>query len=320
MAVVVKNTFLDVSGHKFLHFDEPCASTRRYNSVPREFKPAVWSDMQRFRTTLPDISPASSDITSPASSDRFPEDASRIEEINGSKCEMELCGDCGDCDGKTPMSTSSTPPLIRRRWNRAFTLPVTVACTQAAVTNNFEQKDDLSLASFLQSPTAEADMAAGVPTFMVEDNSHQQSRIATTADGIVEHVCSALASCNQIMSSEVRKDLPGRYPLLVWAEMQKGQLAAHDVMHLVRRTLAEVTSSFQHVSVMSSRLQKEENGYSLRVSIACVPESQENNVCWDMFRKGHCRRRCQCRWYHPKEEDLIKLKVTIKCFDEVKQV
>jgi len=41
MAVVVKNTFLDVAEHKFLFFDEPCRAERRYSSVPRKWKPAT---------------------------------------------------------------------------------------------------------------------------------------------------------------------------------------------------------------------------------------------------------------------------------------
>lgn len=167
---------------------------------------------------------------------------------------------------------------------------------------------------------AEADIAAGVAKKTGRECRCHQAHVTGKADKIVERICSTLSSVSQILNTEVQKDLPGRYPLLILAELQNGPLASHDVMHLIRRAFAEVTSHLQSTSVLSSRLQREETGYSLRVSVACLPESQEDNVCWDMFRKGHCRRRSLCRWYHPQEQDIIKMKVTMKCIEEAKKM
>jgi hypothetical protein len=133
---------------------------------------------------------------------------------------------------------------------------------------------------------------------------------------IVNDVNNALLSCSQICKSEIREGLPGRYPLQIVASLQKGPMEAHDVMQLVRRALNDIAFKLQTASLMSSRSQKEENGYSLRAAVACLPDGEEQNVCWDMFRKGHCRRRGQCRWYHPQDRDIVKIKVSVRYLEE----
>jgi len=46
MAVVVRNTFLDVPTHKFLNFEEPSSLERRSHSVPRTWKPAMAAEAE----------------------------------------------------------------------------------------------------------------------------------------------------------------------------------------------------------------------------------------------------------------------------------
>lgn len=147
-------------------------------------------------------------------------------------------------------------------------------------------------------------------------SASRQEPATVTVDTIVNALHSHLTSCSQIRNSKINRGLAGKYPVLITADLYSGPRDAHDVMHLTRRALNEMTARLQTICLLSTRLQKEDCGYSLRASLACVPDGREDYVCWDMFRKGYCPRRSLCRWYHPQDSDTAKIKVSIRCSEE----
>jgi len=146
-------------------------------------------------------------------------------------------------------------------------------------------------------------------------------------DTIVSCLHLALASCGQISGLKIERGLtgpmvhmvphtvPGRSSFLVSADLLNGSHAAsrcYDVMQLTKQALDGITTRLPATSLLSARVQKEDCGYSLRSSVACLPSHAQDCTCWDIIRKGSCPRRDQCRWYHPQDSDIARIKVSIK--------
>jgi len=133
----------------------------------------------------------------------------------------------------------------------------------------------------------------------------------------------ALVSCGQIQDIKVEAGLAGMSSLMIFAELHSGPRAAarsYDVMQLTKQALDAITGRLPTTTLLSSRVQKEDCGYSLRSSIACSPNDAQGSICWDMFRKGYCPRRGQCRWYHPQDGDIVRVKVCIRYTEDVCEV
>jgi len=144
-------------------------------------------------------------------------------------------------------------------------------------------------------------------------------------DAVVNAAYLALVSCGQLKRVTMENGIQGQSPTLLCAQLKGSPHAAnasarcYDAMQLVKQSLEAITSQLPTVSLLSARVQKEDFGYSLRASIACLPEGAEGSMCWDMFQKGYCGRRSQCRWYHPQDSDVSKLKVTIRYFEPAQE-
>merc|ERR1711977_143149 len=109
--------------------------------------------------------------------------------------------------------------------------------------------------------------------------------------------------------------ITGQSPTLIIAELSRGADAAsrcYDVVHLAKQALEAITARLPTTALLSARIQKEDCGYSLRSNIACLPQGAEDCMCWDMFKQGYCPRRGQCQWYHPRDSDIHKIKVSIR--------
>jgi len=143
----------------------------------------------------------------------------------------------------------------------------------------------------------------------------------TRFDAITNAVYLALVSCGQFLHIEVEKGVPGISPTLISAELQSGPRSSYDAIHLARQALEAVTGRLDAVALLSKRVQKEDNGYSLRSSVACIPASAKDNMCWDLFHTGCCpRHKGQCQWYHPQESDMGRFKVSIRSSEEERGV
>jgi len=124
-----------------------------------------------------------------------------------------------------------------------------------------------------------------------------------------------LASCGQVQNIAVDVGAVGGASSSISAELQSGPEAssrAYNVMHLTRQALEAVVGRLQTTRLLSARIQKENSGYSLRASIACLPDGVQDRICWDLFQNGHCPRRHQCQWYHPSGSDVAKIKISIR--------
>jgi len=145
----------------------------------------------------------------------------------------------------------------------------------------------------------------------------------TRLEAVTNAVYLVLMSCGQARHVKVEKGVKGVSPTLISAELPTGpgcSSRCYDTVHLARRALDEITTRLPTTTLLSARVQKEEHGYSLRSSIACIPAGAEDSMCWDVFHKGYCPRRRQCQWYHPQEADIARVKVSIRCTEEVEGV
>jgi len=136
----------------------------------------------------------------------------------------------------------------------------------------------------------------------------------TRLDAVTNAIYLALVSCSQICHVSVEKTYG--QPTSISAQLRSGSRTCYDAVHLARQSLEEITKRLTAVSLLSKRVQKEERGYSLRSSVACIPAGMEDMMCWDLFNKGNCPRRCKCQWYHPQDSDIGRFKVTVKTLEE----
>lgn len=139
---------------------------------------------------------------------------------------------------------------------------------------------------------------------------------ASEMDPVVSCLHIALVSCGRLRDIKIERDHRGlSSSTWVSAQLHSGPSASsrsYDIINLARQSLEAITDRLQTLTLLSTRVQKEDWGYSLRSSIACLPPGAEGSMCWDMFRKGHCPRHGTCRWYHPQESDIGRIKVTVR--------
>lgn len=163
-------------------------------------------------------------------------------------------------------------------------------------------------------------LAGGRTRLKGEAPSFQPMPTDTRFDVVANAVYLALASCGQTHKTTIEKGLLGPSSTLISAELRCGACSTarcYDAVHLARQALEEVTARLDTVALLSKRVEKCEGGYSLRSSIACIPKGAEDRMCWDLFHKGSCPRRGKCQWYHPQESDMGRVKVNIRCTEEV---
>jgi len=144
----------------------------------------------------------------------------------------------------------------------------------------------------------------------------------TRMDAVVTCLHTALVACGRLHNVKIERDLRGMSSTWLSGQLTSGPAASsrsYDVMNLARMALDAIVEKLHNVTLLSTRVQKEDWGYSLRSSVACLPPGAEHNMCWDMFRKGHCPRHGQCRWYHPQESDIGRIKVTIRYSEDASE-
>jgi hypothetical protein len=142
----------------------------------------------------------------------------------------------------------------------------------------------------------------------------------TRMEAVISCVHLALFSSGQVCNIRIENSLMWNSSTVVSAVVPAGADASsrsYNVMQLTKQALEAITERLPTVTLLSARVQKEDCGYSLRSSIACLPPDAQNCMCWDMFRKGHCPRRSQCRWYHPQESDVARIRVSVKYAQDV---
>lgn len=134
-------------------------------------------------------------------------------------------------------------------------------------------------------------------------------------DAVAKAVHSALASSGRAkhVGTQIRDQGSGTSSVLICAEANGDRTFAssYDVVRLAKNELEAAVARVKTLKLVSSRLQKEDFGYSVRSSIALVPEGLGDRMCWDMFRHGYCARGHQCRWEHPRSSQLDNRRIKI---------
>lgn len=142
----------------------------------------------------------------------------------------------------------------------------------------------------------------------------------TGLDVVANAVYLALVSSGLTREVKIEKGVQGVFPTSISVELQSGPRSSsrcYDVVHLARQTLEEITTRLTGVTLLSKRVQKEDRGYSLRSSLSSLENGAEDNVCWDAFHRGYCPRRSCCQWYHPQDTDIGRIKVHVRCSEDV---
>lgn len=143
----------------------------------------------------------------------------------------------------------------------------------------------------------------------------------TRMEAVISTIHLALFSSGQVNNINIESGAIWMNATVISAQVLAGPDAparAYNVMHLTKNALEAITARLPTVALLSARVQKEDQCcYSLRSSIACLPEHAQNCMCWDLFRNGHCPRRSQCRWYHPQKDDIARIRVFIRCAEDV---
>lgn len=395
MAVVIKNTFLDVAEHKFLYFDEPCGATKRSHSMPREWKPIA--------TDTAAICPSDGPST-PRSELSF---HSALESLQSDDARRNTFEKCSSGDGKDSEADVSTPSSIEFccatptsslgsprefmefHFAQSFSCcsdgeaeaivetPSSISFCCATPTSSLGSPRELmgcspeevsqhfgscrmnfgfgkeldkgssymvsskhSEPDVLRDSTAvsagqtdepevepETEMDAKLTRTNVKSRLHVSEPVTTSTDTRVDAVISCLrltlSLCGQACDIKIEKGLAGVSSMLISAQLQSGPNApsrCYKVMQAARQALDSITTQLPTATLLSARMQKEDWGYSLRSNIACLPDHARDYMCWDMFKKGSCPRRDQCRWYHPQDSDIARVKVTVRYSEDVSAV
>jgi hypothetical protein len=156
-----------------------------------------------------------------------------------------------------------------------------------------------------------------------EAPAFQSTPSDSNQDAVVNAVHLALVSCGRAHHIKIDRGVNGKSSVLISAEVQRTVQSSsqpYDVVQLAKQALDAITAQLHTVALLSARVQKEESGYSLRSSVACMPEGSEDRMCWDLFQKGCCPRRKQCQWHHPQDSDISRIKVSIRYAEETSNI
>jgi len=159
------------------------------------------------------------------------------------------------------------------------------------------------------------------PMLMGKSPNSESQPVDTRVDAVIKTVHQALLSSGQMCSVTLEQGPQGTSSTLILAKIQSGTRDAsrcYDAVHCAIGALEDSAASVRNLFILSKRVQKDKDGsgYSLRSSVACIPEGLEDKVCWDLLQKGRCPRRSNCQWYHPQETDIHRVRVSIRCTEE----
>jgi hypothetical protein len=173
--------------------------------------------------------------------------------------------------------------------------------------------------SSFASSLEDASALASAVSCQVESCPCNATRIDEKTDAVIADVHSFLSSFLPAESIKIDKGIVEQsIKVLICVEAADAAFNAfrcYQLMQGVKQNLSGSVAYSKGLSLLSARLQKEDYGYSLRSSVACSPEDKENQMCWDVLRKGSCARRQFCRWYHPQACDTVRFKIVIRCHD-----
>lgn len=307
--LIVKNTFLDIADHKFLRFEEPCGSQKRCHSVPRTWKPIAlpkWSGAGQTSVTCPKRS-LSIDSTSSTLSDV--------------SCSTRTCSFGDDTLDGTPVCCAAEcvrSPFME--FNCAT--PTSEFGDVCAPCFSFDCSGESGCSGVddaLKSDSGDTSQTMDHTLHTQDLSDFLPEQGNATLYAITEAVHKALLTSGETQRVRVEPGVHGTSPTLIAAEIENGprfSSRCYSAVHVARKALEEITADSKSVFLLSKRVQKEDRGFCLRSSIACIPKEAEGHICWDLFHKGQCPRRKSCAWYHPQESDIFRVKVSVRAIEE----
>jgi hypothetical protein len=103
--------------------------------------------------------------------------------------------------------------------------------------------------------------------------------------------------------------------ILFYVDGEDGtRTGCYELMQVVKATLLDSVARSGVLTLLSARVEREEYGYSLRSSVACIFDDKRDQMCFDVLRKGSCSKRMCCPWYHPQPCDIVRFKVAMRCY------
>lgn len=132
---------------------------------------------------------------------------------------------------------------------------------------------------------------------------------------VVDAIYIALASSGKAGNIHVDKNPQQGPHTTISAEVQPEDESASDgynLIQLAKQSAEAISERLSTIKLLSARVQKEHDFYGLRMSIAGLPENAKSDLCWDVCQRGYCPRRDSCRWHHPQDDDIFRVKVTIR--------
>jgi len=305
MAVTIKNTFLDVPAHTFMYgFDESVCIEKRCHSVPRTWKPMMAACIRSKRRSL-----------SQSSRSSMQSDISVCSTVDS----LKRAGSIGSSFENSSTDNDSAPGSDVPSMEMLSELEATTAQSDDVV--KVTKPDDTAQGSAdnLTDMKINAGLNATKTKLKAAAPAFTPVTMETRLGAVTYAVYLALLSSGQACEVKIEKGTQGVSPTLIAAELQKGPASlsrCYDAIHLARQSLEEITTRLNSMALLSKRVQKEDHGYSLRSSVACVPCGAEDYKCWDLFNNGSCPRRSKCQWYHPQECDIARVKISIRCTED----
>jgi hypothetical protein len=146
--------------------------------------------------------------------------------------------------------------------------------------------------------------------------------IDAKTDAVTSALQSMLVACLPGDSVKIEKSLVDESRrVLILADAQHGtRVGCYEIMQELKQHLSEFVTRSEGLTLLCSRVGREDYGYSLRSSVACIPEDKIDQICWDVLRKGSCPKRKCCHWYHPQAGDIVKFTVHMRCVVESEKI
>jgi hypothetical protein len=103
--------------------------------------------------------------------------------------------------------------------------------------------------------------------------------------------------------------------VLLLVDAQSGTWAGcYELMQQLKQNLLDSVARSEALCLLSARVEREDYGYGLRSSVACIPDDKRDQMCFDVLRRGCCPKRKCCPFYHPQACDIVKFKVAMRCY------
>jgi hypothetical protein len=141
-------------------------------------------------------------------------------------------------------------------------------------------------------------------------------------DGVTLALHSLLVACLPGDSVKIEKSFEEESrKILVLVDAQNGTKAGcFELMQQLKLNFLDLVARSEALRLLSVRVKREEYGYSLRSSVACIPDDKRDQLCFeDMLRRGSCPNRRRCPQYHPQACDIVKFKVAMRCYPNPKK-